>query len=137
MKIVSWRLSSTRSRGRCCRRTPPAGARRGGAFRRGPGCGRGPAGAAGVPLRPVGGEDVMVRVDAESVGDRDGEPLIAPGREWLTEVVALTLELKASAFNRQTDQRIRAALETLRAIQLHAGASVSISLHGELVALPA
>lgn len=91
---------------------------------------------AGVDFRAVGASDVRVLVDGEAVPNDDGSPLVIPGREWLVDLLALTLELRASAFNRQTDQRTRAALDDARAIRLHAGVSVGIELLGEPVVLP-
>ena len=90
-----------------------------------------------LKLRTVGGTDVRVFVDGVPVEDHDGETLVCPGREWLVDLVALTLEFKASAFNRQTDARIRSATGLLRAIKLHAGDDISIELQGQPVALPA
>lgn len=89
-----------------------------------------------VAVRTVGAADVRVFVDGEPVPDGEGTPLVGPGREWLVDLVALTLELRASAFNRQSNQRIRTALEVLRATRLHAGADVAIELRGQPVALP-
>lgn len=89
-----------------------------------------------LQLRTVGGTDVRVYVDGVPVEDHEGEPLVCPGREWLVDLVALTLEFKASAFNRQTDARIRSATGLLRAIKLHAGDDISIELQGKPVALP-
>ena len=89
-----------------------------------------------VVVRAVGAADVRVFVDGEPVPDGEGIPLVGPGREWLVDLVALTLELRASAFNRQSNQRIRTALDVLRATRLHAGADVSIELRGQSVVLP-
>ena len=90
-----------------------------------------------VAVRAVGAADVRVFVDGEPVPDGEGTPLVGPGREWIVDLVALTLELRASAFNRQSNQRIRTALDALRATRLHAGADVAIELRGQPVALPA
>lgn len=89
----------------------------------------------GVAVRTVGASDVRVFVDGEPVPDGEGFPLVA-GREWLADLVALTLELRASAFNRQSNQRILAALDVLRATHLHAGTNVTIELRGQPVPLP-
>ncbi|OYW40755.1 MAG: hypothetical protein B7Z35_00745 [Hydrogenophilales bacterium 12-61-10] len=91
----------------------------------------------GLQLRTVGGADVRVFVDGMPIEDHEGDPLVCLGREWLVDLVALTLEFKASAFNRQTDARIRSATGLLRAIKLHAGDDINIELQGQLVALPA
>ncbi len=91
----------------------------------------------GLQLRTVGGTDVRVFVDGVPIEDHEGDPLVCPGREWLVDLVALTLEFKASAFNRQTDARIRSATGLLRAIKLHAGDNINIELQGQPVALPA
>lgn len=91
---------------------------------------------ASVRLRAVGGADVRVFVDGVPVADREGSPLVASGREWLIDLVALTLEFKASAFNRQSDQRIRVAVETIRTMRLHVGGDVAIELRGDPVKLP-
>jgi len=90
----------------------------------------------GVAVRTVGASDVRVFVDGEPVPDGEGFPLVGAGREWLADLVALTLELRASAFNRQSNQRIRAALDVLRATHLHAGTNVTIELRGQPVPLP-
>ncbi len=91
----------------------------------------------GLQLRTVGGTDVRLFIDGVPIEDHGGDPLICPGREWLVDLVALTLEFKASAFNRQTDARIRSATGLLRAIKLHAGDDISIELQGHPVVLPA
>ena len=90
-----------------------------------------------LKLRTVGGTDVRIFVDGVPVEDHEGDPLVCAGREWLVDLVALTLEFKASAFNRQTDARIRSAIGLLRAIKLHAGDEINIELQDQLVTLPA
>ena len=90
----------------------------------------------GVALRTIGAADIRVFVDGEPVAITAGVPLILPDREWIVDLVALTLEFKASAFNRQTDQRVRAAIEVLRGLRLHAGVDVAIELGGTAVTLP-
>ena len=92
--------------------------------------------ATGVSVRPVGATDVRVLVDDAPLSERDGILLVGPDRPWLADLVALTLEFKASAFNRQTDQRIRTAIEQLRLIRLHTGDSVEVELRGAVVPLP-
>ena len=88
-------------------------------------------------VRSVGAADIRVLIDGESVQERDGALLVPRGREWLTDIVALTLEFKASAFNRQAEQRIRAATDLVRAIRLHAGQHAQVELAGQSVQLPA
>lgn len=90
----------------------------------------------GVILRPVGADDVDVFVDGESVRELSGVPLLGEDRAWILDLVALALERKASAFNRQTHQRVQAALDEVRAMRLHAGSNVTIELAGEPVVLP-
>lgn len=90
----------------------------------------------GEQLRTVAASDVRVLIDGQPVDESEGTPLVDRGREWLSDLVALTLEFKASAFNRQFEQRVRASLETLRAIRLHAGARADIVMSDRIVELP-
>jgi hypothetical protein len=87
-------------------------------------------------VREIRAADIRVLVDGVPIDEQQGQPLVAPGREWLADVVALTLEFKASAFNRQADQRVRRAVDVLRAIRLHGGERADIELEGHLVDLP-
>ncbi len=90
----------------------------------------------GERLRTVAATDVRVLVDGAPVDEADGVPLVDRSREWLTDLVALTLEFKASAFNRQSVQRVRTSLETLRAIRLHPGSRADITMGAQPIELP-
>jgi hypothetical protein len=90
----------------------------------------------GERLRTVAAADVRVLVDGGPVDESEGVPLVDRGREWLADLVALTLEFKASAFNRQFEQRVRTSVEILRAIRLHAGSRTDITMGSRPVELP-
>ena len=90
----------------------------------------------GDRMRTIGSDDVRILVDGRYVRDSDGLPLVPQGREWLLDLVALTMELKASAFNRAAEKRIMQAVDTVHAIRLHAGERVEVEMQGQTVALP-
>jgi hypothetical protein len=92
----------------------------------------------GDRIRPIRRGDFRVRVDdIEVQPDASGVPLVTRERSWLVGLLALTLELKATQFNRQTDQTVRSAVERLRRIRLRAGSSVRVELDQKDVPLPA
>ena len=91
----------------------------------------------GDRIRIVSSGDFRVYIDGNEVGTRPDLPLlVAAGREWLADLLALTLELKATQFNRQTVQTVRTAVEKLRRVQLQAGRDLHIELDGEVITLP-
>jgi hypothetical protein len=89
-------------------------------------------------VRIVRSEDFHVFLDEERVEDGDGALLLVDEeRGWLAELLALTLELKATQFNRQTEKTVNDAIERLRRIAVIAGGRLRVELDEKEVALPA
>jgi hypothetical protein len=92
----------------------------------------------GTALRPVRSEDFRVFVDGGPVEPSAALPRLAGDeRSWLVDILAMTLELKAPALNRQTENTIREAAEQMRRIHLQAGRTIHLELDGEPLDLPA
>lgn len=88
-------------------------------------------------VRVIQRGDFRVYVDgAEVNANATLPPLVAPGTEWLVDLLALALETKATHFNRQTAQTVRTAVEWLRRVRLHVGRDLHIELDGDTIPLP-
>jgi hypothetical protein len=88
-------------------------------------------------LRVIASGDFRIFVDGVAlVADPDHPFIVGPGREWLVDLLALTLELKATQFNRQTEQTVRSAVERLRKVRLKTGHDLHIELDGQSIVLP-
>src|SRR5439155_5829172 len=85
----------------------------------------------------VRSSDFSVFVDGALVRAGPELPLlVAEPHGWLVDVLALTMDLKATALNRQTENTIRDAVERFRMIRLGAGTRVHVVLDGDSVNLP-
>lgn len=96
------------------------------------------ASRAGTMIRVVRASDFRVLVDGAVVEPGGSSPLLVePERAWLADFVALTLDLRAPALRRQTENTVREAIEKLRRIRLVAGSGLAVELDGARLALPA
>jgi hypothetical protein len=87
---------------------------------------------------PVASGDTSVLVSGLAVSPQAGAPrLLERTGSWLTEVVTLVLELKATQFNRQSGQTVRQATERLRRIRVLEAESFSLRVRGLSVPPPA
>lgn len=79
-----------------------------------------------------------VLVDGLEVTPNEGAVrLVTMDREWLADLVALTLELRFTQFNRQNVKTVHEAVDRLRRIRLIAGSAIGLRLHGRDVSVPA
>jgi hypothetical protein len=82
--------------------------------------------------------DLVVEVDGQPAGDSLGsaEPLLAGTRVWLSDLVALTLELKPSEFRPASQKIVQNALQRLSDIRLIAGDDIALRLDGQRREVP-
>ncbi len=92
----------------------------------------------GNRIRSIAGGDFRVFLDGVQVETGPDLPLLVDSDTgWLVDLLALTLELKATQFNRQTVQTVRTAVERLRRVHLQVGRELHIELDEEVIDLPA
>ena len=81
----------------------------------------------GERLRTVGAGDTTILIDGlPLVPSLDAPRLIDEAGGWLAECVALTLELKTTLLNRQSEGTVRQALQRLRRIRWQRGSEVTL-----------
>ncbi len=82
--------------------------------------------------------DLVVEVDGSPVADflEGAEPLVSADRRWLSDLVALTLELKPTAFRPPSPGVVQKALQRLLEIRLIAGGDVALQLDGQRLEVP-
>jgi hypothetical protein len=85
----------------------------------------------------IGPGEISVLVDGQKASPGPAEPrLIAPDTEWLTDVLALTLELRATQFNRQSEKTVRDAVERLRRVRVITGSEITLEIDGQRERMP-
>jgi hypothetical protein len=89
-------------------------------------------------IRLVRSGDFHIYVDEVRISEgASGAFLVDADGGWLADLLALTLELKSTQFNRQTERTVREAVEHLRQIRLKAGSRLRVELDQREVELPA
>ncbi len=81
---------------------------------------------------------LVVEVDGLPASDfvESAAPLVAGGRRWLSDLVALTLELKPTAFRPPSPGVVQSALQRLLEIRLIAGRDIALRLDGQRLEVP-
>ena len=91
----------------------------------------------GRAVRVVRADDFQVLVDGVRAEPTLNRPLLlAAVGEWFSDFVALTLDIRAPALRRQTENTVREAVKALRGIRLVGGHTLSVELDGLAIDLP-
>lgn len=92
--------------------------------------------AFGPRIRQASEAKVELRVDGAPFESRPDDRRLIEGREWLALIVALTLDLKESAFEHRGERAQREALDRLRTVRLREAGEVRLTIDEREVTLP-